>query len=109
MFTSQDGTTSLKHEVCWSKDEDDKAIANDKALNDVFSGVEKNICAKDKKAWEILNTTHEGTTKGCMSRLQILTTKFENPRMMEDESISDFNICLRDIANNSIALGEKMS
>lgn len=44
-----------------------------------------------------------------MSKLHILTTKFENLRMNEDESISDFNIHLRDLANTSIALGEKMS
>lgn len=28
--------------------------------------------------------------------------------MMEDELVSDFNICLDDIANNSFYLGEKM-
>jgi hypothetical protein len=44
-----------------------------------------------------------------MSRLQLLTTMFENLRIYEDKSISDFNIRLRDTANTSFTLGEKMS
>lgn len=44
-----------------------------------------------------------------MSRLRLLTTKFENLRMMEDESISDFNMRLCDIANNYSTLGENVS
>jgi hypothetical protein len=68
-----------------------------------------NTCTEAKKAWEILKTAHEGTSKVCMSRLQLLTTEFENLRIYEYESISDCNIRLRDIANTSFALGEKMS
>lgn len=33
VIISQDGTTSLKPEADWSKDENDVALANDKALN----------------------------------------------------------------------------
>lgn len=33
VVTTQDGTTSLKIEVEWSKDNDDEALANDKASN----------------------------------------------------------------------------
>lgn len=43
-----------------------------------------------------------------MSKFQLLTTMFENLRMNEDESIYDFNIRLRDIANTSLSLGKKM-
>lgn len=43
-----------------------------------------------------------------MSRLQLLTTKFVNLRMNEEESICDFHIRLHDIANTSFSLGEKM-
>jgi len=55
-------------------------------LNALFNGVDKNIlrlikqCTVAKDAWEILKTAHEGTT-------QLLTTKFENLKMLEDESI----------------------
>jgi hypothetical protein len=42
-----------------------------------------------------------------MSKLQLLTTNFENLRM--DETILDFNTKLRDISNLAFSLGEKMS
>lgn len=66
-------------------------------------------CSEAKEAWAILKTAHENTSKVRISRLQLLTTKFENLRMKEDEFISDFNIRLRDIANTFFALGEKIS
>lgn len=43
-----------------------------------------------------------------MSRLQLLTTKFENMRMKDDESIHDFHMNILEIVNASSALGEKM-
>ncbi|XP_050895145.1 uncharacterized protein LOC127101741 [Lathyrus oleraceus] len=43
-----------------------------------------------------------------MSRLQLLTTKFENLRMKDDECIHDFHMNILDIFNLSSALGEKM-
>ncbi|XP_058742060.1 uncharacterized protein LOC131614504 [Vicia villosa] len=42
-----------------------------------------------------------------MSRLQVLTTKYENLKMLEDENIYEYNVRLCDIVNNSFALGEK--
>ena len=39
----------------------------------------------------------------------MLTTKFENLRMMEDETIHEFHMNILEIANTSGALGEKMS
>lgn len=102
--------TSLKSEADQSQDDnDDEALANDKTLNDIFNGVDKNMsrlintCIKAKEACEILKITHEGTSKVHMSRMHLLTTEFEKLRMMGDESISSFNIRLRDIANNLFA------
>ena len=40
------------------------------------------------------------------SRLQLLTSKFENLKMGEDESIQDFHMNIMDIANSSSDLGE---
>lgn len=45
----------------------------------------------------------------CMSRLQLITTKFENLRMKEEEFICEFHIILRDVGNTYFALCEKMS
>ena len=42
------------------------------------------------------------------SRLEFLTTKFENLRMSDEETISDLNGRLCDIRNELFALGEKI-
>src|SRR3954468_9997438 len=113
--TDKDGNKTLKPEEDWDKDEEALALGNSKALNALFNGIDKNIfrlvhhCELAKDVWDILKTTHEGTSKVKMSRLQLLTTKFENLRMRDDESIKDFYMNLLDIANTSGALGEKMS
>ena len=67
-------TGKLKPEENWSNAEDELALGNSKALNAIFNGVDKNIfrlvntCEVAKNAWEILRTTHEGTSNK-MSRL----------------------------------------
>ncbi|MCI34362.1 gag-pol polyprotein, partial [Trifolium medium] len=69
-------TAELKPEEEWSATEDTLALGNSKALNVLFNGVDKNMfrliknCTVAKDAWEILKTTHEGTTKVKISRLQ---------------------------------------
>ena len=84
-------------------------------MNAIFNGIDRNIfrlvntCEVAKDSWEILKTAHEGTSKVKMSRLQLLTTKFENLKMKEDESIYDFHMSILEITNASSALGEKMS
>jgi hypothetical protein len=109
------GTTELKPEEKLSKKEDELALGNFKALNALFNGVDRNMfrlikkCIVAKDAWEILKTTHEGTSKVKMSRLQLLTTKFENFRMKEDECIHDFHMNVLDFANSFDSLGEKIA
>lgn len=63
----------------------------------------------EREAWNILVVAHEGSSKVTMSRLQLLATKFENLKMEDDETIIEFNMRLLDIANESLALGEKIS
>jgi len=72
----------------------------------MFRLINKCIVAKD--GWDILRTNHEGTFKVRMSKQQLLTTKFENLMMKDDESIKDFHMIILDIVNGSSALGEKM-
>ena len=80
-------TSVLKPKEDWSKEEDEIALGNYKALNAIFNGIDKNIvilvntCEVAKDALWILQSTHEGTSKVKMSRLQLLTIKFENLRM----------------------------
>lgn len=115
VITSKDGTTSLKPEAHWTDVEDKEALGNSKDLNVIFNGMDKNMlrlintCSEAKESWEILKTTHEGTSKVRMPRLQLLTTKFETLSMNEEKSICEFHIRLCDISNASFALGEKIS
>ncbi|KAK2357759.1 gag-protease polyprotein [Trifolium repens] len=83
-------TEELKPEEDWTPAEDTLALGNNKALNALFNGVDKNMfrlikqCIVAKDAWEILKTTHEGTSKVKSSRLQLFHSKFENLRMKEE-------------------------
>ena len=42
------------------------------------------------EAWEILETTYEGTKKVKDTKLQMLTTRFEELKMSEDKSFDSF-------------------
>ena len=43
-----------------------------------------------KEAWQILETTYEGTKKVKYTKLQMLTTQFEELKMSDDESFDLF-------------------
>ena len=55
-----------------------------------------------------MKVAYEGTTKVKISRLQLITLKFEALKMSEDESVSDYNERVLEIANESLLLGEKI-
>ncbi|CAM8993913.1 unnamed protein product [Rhodiola kirilowii] len=99
----------------WKEAQKNAEAANSKAMNAIFSGVDGmnfkmiSTCEIAKKAWDILQTAHEGTTKVKISRMETVTAKFENLRMQEDETIADFNTRVLDISNEAVALGEPMS
>ena len=61
-----------------------------------------------KEAWDILHVAFEETDIVRESKLELLMPKFENLRISE-ETISDFNGRLCDIANESFALRENIS
>lgn len=44
-----------------------------------------------------------------MSKLQLITTKFEGLKMKDDESIQEFHMNILELANASNALREKMA
>ena len=59
-----------------------------------------------KEAWTILQTTYEGTKAVKDSKLQRLTTSFEEIKMEEDKSFNEFYAKLKDIVNSAFNLGE---
>ena len=97
-------------------DQDDAKIKatnfNSRALNALFSAVPneefKKISSTEtaKEAWTILQTTFEGTKAIKDSKLQRLTTSFEEIKMEEDKSFDEFYAKLKDIVNSAFNLGE---
>ncbi|CAM8883833.1 unnamed protein product [Rhodiola kirilowii] len=112
---TEDAKVSLLTKDKWSVAHKNAEAANSRAMNAIFSGVDgKNFkmistCEIAKKAWDILQTAHEETTKVKISRMETVTSKFESLRMQEDETIADFNTWVFDISNEAFALGEPMT
>ena len=86
---------------------------NSRALNAVFIMNEEfeKISSTEtaKEAWTILQTTYEGTKVVKDSKLQRLTTSFEEIKMEEDESFDEFYVKLKDMVNSAFNLGETIS
>ena len=59
-----------------------------------------------KEAWTIFQTTYEGTKVVKDSKLQRLTTSFEEIKMEEDESFNEFYAKFKNIVNSAFNLGE---
>ena len=109
-------------EIGWTKqkemsaDWDDAKIKaanfNNRALNALFSAVTneefRKISSTEivKEAWTTLQTTYEGTKAVKDSKLQRLTTSFEEIKMEEDELFDEFYAKLKDIVNSAFNLGE---
>ena len=109
-------------EIGWTKpteaqaDWDDAKIKvanfNSKTLNALFSAVTNEDFKKissietTKEAWTILQKTYEGTKVVKDSKLQRLTTSFEEIKMEEDESFDEFYAKFKDIVNSAFNLGE---
>ena len=90
------------------------ANANSKALNAILYGVSPDEFHRishitiAKEAWEILETTYEGTKKVKDTKLQMLTTRFKELKMSEDESFDSFYSKLNEVVVGKFNLGEKM-
>ena len=61
-----------------------------------------------KEAWTILETTYEGTKKVKDTNFQMLTTRFEELKMGDDEAFDSFYGKLDDIVIAKLNLGEKI-
>ena len=97
----------------WDKAALVAANGNSKALNAIFCGVSLDEFHRishitiAKEAWQILETMYEGTKKVKDSKLQMLTTRFEELKMSEDESFDSFYGKLNEVVIGKFNLGEK--
>ena len=96
----------------WDEAKIKVANFNSRALNALFSAVTneefKKISSTEtgKEAWTIFQITYEGTKAVKDSKLQRLTTSFEEIKMEEDKSFDEFYAKLKDIVNSAFNLGE---
>ena len=105
-------TTVAKSE--WDKADIALANANSKAINAIFCGISIvefhriSHVKTTKKAWTILETIYEGTKKVKDTGLQMLTTRFEEVKMSDDESFNSFYGRLNEIVIAKLNLREKI-
>ena len=98
----------------WDKAAFALANANSKAINAIFCGVSTDEFHRilhvktTKEARTILETTYEGTKKVKDTKLQMLTTQFEEVKMSDDESFDSFYGRLNEIVIAKLNLGEKI-
>ena len=107
------GQTKPKEALAdWNEAKIKAANFNSRALNALYSVVTnekfKKISSTEtaKEAWTILQTTSKGTKAVRDSKLQRLTTSFEEIKIQEDESLDEFYAMLKDIVNSTFNLGE---
>ena len=72
-------------------------------MNEEFKKISSTVTTK---AWTIHQTTYEGTKAIKDSKLQRLTTSFEDIKIEEDESFNEFYAKFKDIVNSTFNLGE---
>ena len=98
----------------WDKAAFAVANANRKTLNPIFFGVSPDEFHRishvtiAKEAWQILETTYEGTKKVKDTKLQMLTTRFEELKMSKVESFDSFYGKLNEVVIGKFSLGEKI-
>ncbi|CAM8913886.1 unnamed protein product [Rhodiola kirilowii] len=112
MMNNLTGEPIAKSEALWTEEEDKASMGNSMAMNAIFSAVDENVmkliitCEVTKEAWDILQTAFEGTDKVCNSRMQAVTTRFEEMKMKESEPITEYNTRVQELSNEASALGK---
>jgi len=111
-------------ETGWTKPEDATLelvpqktafLSNDKALHALCQALSPSEFAKisnyesAKEAWKILETTYEGTKLVKSVKLQMLISKFEEIKMLEDETFGEFYSKMSDLRNSIVSLGKPIS
>ena len=90
------------------------ANANSKAINAIFCGVSVDEFHRishvktAQEVWKILKSSYEETKKVNDTKLQMLTTQFEEVKMNADESFDSFYGRLNEIVIAKLNLREKI-
>lgn len=100
-----EGKRIIKHEILWSTNNDTLASYNYRALHAIFNAVDAtkikliSTCWSAKEDLDIFQTTLEETGDVKGSKLQMLTTRFENLCVLDVEMVVDFFAKLCDISH----------
>ena len=104
----------LKPKKEWTQGDKDRANLNAKVKNSLYCALSQEEfnrvvnCNMAKEVWDTLKTTHEGTDQVKIAKIQMLTSKFEDIKMLEEETFDEFYSKFMEIVNSPIGLGEKM-
>jgi hypothetical protein len=111
-------------ETGWTKPEDatlelvsqkTARLSNDKAIHALCQALSPSEfakisnCESANEAWQILETTYEGTKLVKSAKLQMLISKFEEIKMLEDETFGEFYSKMSDLRNSMVSLGKPIS
>jgi len=66
-------------------------------------------CETVQEAWQILETRYKGTKLVKSPKLQMLISRFEEIKMMNDETFEEFYSKMRDLRNSMVSLGKTVS
>jgi hypothetical protein len=90
-------------------------LSNDKALHALSQALSPSEFSKisnygtAQEAWQILETTYEGTKLVKSAKLQMLISRFEEIKMLDDEPFGDFYSKMSDLRNSMVSLGKTIS
>jgi hypothetical protein len=111
-------------ETGWTKPEDttletvplkNVQLSNDKDLHALCQALspsefaEISNCESVKEAWQILETTYEGTKLVKSTKLQMLISRFEEIKLLEEETFGEFYSKMSDLRNSMVSLGKPIS
>jgi hypothetical protein len=89
-------------------------LSNDKALHALCQALSPSEFAKisncefAQEAWQILETTYEGTKLVKFAKLQMLISRFEEIKMLEEETFGEFYSKMSDLRNSMVSLGKSV-
>jgi hypothetical protein len=90
-------------------------LSNDKALHALCQALSPSEfakisnCESAQEAWKILETTYEGTKLVKSAKLQMLISRFEEIKMLEEETFGEFYSKMSDLRNSMVSLGKPIS
>ncbi|XP_010424981.1 PREDICTED: uncharacterized protein LOC104710127 [Camelina sativa] len=112
VILDEQGDKITKPKARWTTDEKNLSKYNARALNAIFGAIDDDDfklvqgCESAKKAWDILQKSHEGNSSVKRTRLDQLASQFEVLRMDPEETISQFSAKMSSIANEAKNLGK---